>query len=474
MAFWSEYQLPLMIVAPMLAMLLLYLLRRSAHSLLQRLARSLHRLLRLAARGCQRAEQRIRLRNHEVTKALAEALMERQLERRFMRIERLVERDLDNYQKLSAQINRQLSDIGEDYEASGEVPGPAPEWIAAVEALANLEGDQRNSEVMSRILGDMHTTVQQHHRETLREHRWTVAARHKVLAGLRPQWRKLAKLLEHIDQNIEILRQRLRQVDRHMGQFELLTAGSGQGIMSSMLMRFVIALGFVSLATVAAWVNLHLLQEPLAEILNRQQIGGLPLADLMAAIHIGITLVAASLVTESLRITHLLPLAGAMTRRGRTLMMWTGITLLSLAIGLESVALLDVVAMPSGDSLSDLPALALSLVGVAIPLVVAISIIPLEYLLHTVRPVLGSCIQVLMHLSAMVLRLLAALSIDLGKLATIVYDAVIVLPLLVERTLEAKRSAAAGENPVAAQPPPPARAQNVTALRFGANQTRQD
>lgn len=466
MELWTDYALQIVVVVPMVALALLYVLRHQAHLLLLRFAKTLHRLLRLAARGCLRAEQRIRLRNHEVTKALAEALMERQLERRFLRIERLVERDLDNYQKLSMQINQQLSTVNEDYEASSLVPDPSPEWIAAVEAIAGLEGDQRNSEVMARILGDIHTTVKEHQREALREHRWTVSARHKVLAGLRPQWRKLAKLLEHVDHNIEILRQRLRQVDKHMGQFELLTAGSGQGIMSSMFMRFFIALCFVALGTAAAWVNIQLLEQPLSRILNQQMMGELTLAPALGFLHVGVTLVAAALITESLRVTHLLPLAGAMARRGRSALLWIGASLLALNIVLESTALIGI--SPEGTlAFAGVSSALLAMMAVATSLVVAVCIIPLEYLLHTVRPVIGTLAQIALHLVAMATRLLASLATDLGKAAVVVYDAVIFLPLMLERAVIAKRRelAAAGqvEEAVVAETATP---RNVTALRF--------
>lgn len=466
MELWTDYSLQIAVLGPLLGLALMYVLRHQAHAMLLRIARTMYRLLRLAARGCLRAEQRIRLRNHEVTKALAESLMERQLERRFMRIERLVERDLDNYQKLSMQINQQLSAINDDYESSSLVPDPSPEWVGAVEAIANLEGDQRNSEVMAKILGEIHNTVREHQREALREHRWTVSARHKVLAGLRPQWRKLAKLLEHVDHNIEILRQRLRQVDKHMGQFELLTAGSGQGIMSSMFMRFVIALGFVVLGAAAAWVNLQLTQQPLARVLEQQSMGELTLAPALALLHIGVTLVAAALVTESLRVTHLLPLAGAMGRRGRAALLWIGAGLLALTLVLESTALLGVSA-EGGLALGGISAALLAMMAVATSLVVAVSVVPLEYLLHTVRPVVGSLLQVCLHLLAMATRLLASLASELGRFATLVYDAIIFLPLMLEREVIRQRralqpEAIAVEAPAAQEMTP----RNVTALRL--------
>ena len=474
MTIWSDYPQLAMIATPLLALLLMYLLRAQAHALISRFARLLHSQLRLAAQACIQSGQRIRLRNHEVTKALAEALMERQLERRFMRIEQLVERDLDNYQKLAAQINRQLVAIDEDYETSSEVPDASPEWITAVEAIAGLQGTERNSEVMNKILGDIHDTVKQHQREAMREHRWTISARHKVLSGLRPQWRKLAKLLGHIDHNIDILRQRLRQVDRHMGQFEMLTAGSGQGIMSSMLMRFVIALCFVMVGLGAAWINMQLLQEPLTEIMSQRQVGGFMLAELVALLHIAITLVAATMISESLRITHFFPLIGAMTKHGRLTLIWVGSSLLLLLATIEVLALIGTSVATTATQLSGVSQWVLVVLGIVMPVMLSLIVIPLEYLLHTVRPVVGSAIQVSLHMSALLLRLTASLALNLGKFTVHCYDLAIFLPLRLEDYWRArqqgKQDSVTVEQP--AETARPEEGVNVTSLRFGASERR--
>ncbi len=475
MTVWSDYPQLAMMAAPLLALLLMYLLRNQAHALILRSSRLLHGQLRLVAQACIRSGQRMRLRNHEVIKALAEALMERQLERRFMRIEQLVERDLNNYQLLAAQINQQLLAINEDYEASSEVPDASPEWISAVDAIANLTESERNSEVMGKILADIHNTVKQHQRDAMREHRWTVSARHKVLSSLRPQWRQLSKLLEHIDHNIDILRRRLHQVDKHMGQFEMLTAGSGQGIMSSMLMRFVIALCFVMVGIGAAWVNVQLLQGPLVEVMSQRQIGGLPLAEMVALLHIGITLVAATMISESLRITHFFPLIGAMTKRGRNALIWVGSSLLLLLATIEALALLgEAPVVPMAIQLSGLSRGILVVLGIVMPVMLSLIVIPLEYLLHTVRPVFGSAIQISLHMSALVLRMFASLSLNLGRIIVHCYDVVIFLPLLIDRYWHSRQQrkqevvTTVKSTEVMTQED----AMNVTSLRFGVSDRR--
>ena len=472
--FWSNSP-TLSLIAFMLPLLLLmYFVRSHAHKLIARVTRLLHSQLRLCSRACLRSAQRIRLRNTEVTRALAESLMERQLERRFMRIEKLVERDLANYQQLSAEINRQLVTINEDYAASANVPEVSPEWVSAVETIANLQGDDCNTEVMSKILDDMHQTVQRHQREVLREHRWTVSARHKVLSRLHPRWRKLSKLLQNIDNNIDVLRQRLRQVDQHMGQFEMLTAGSGQGIMASLLMRFIYSLCFVCAGAGAAWINWQLINQPLQELLPARQLENVSLATVVAGLHIVITIVAATLISESLRITHLFPLVSAMTRRGRQAMIAIGASLLVALIGVEIMALLGASIANTATQTTGVSQVLLVVIGLIMPLVLSMVILPMEYLLHTMRPVVGGGLQILSHIAALLLRLAASFTLQAGVLLVNIYDLLIFLPLRVERELM-QRAQRSGDS-MQRQPtdnPADGEALNVTTLKFGSRNSEQ-
>jgi hypothetical protein len=469
MTFLSEYPIFSLIAVVLLVLLVMFMVRVQAHSLIHRCSRLLYNQLRLLSRASLNTAQRIRFRNHEVIKALAEALMERQMERRFMRIEKLVERDIANYQLLAAAINRQLSKIDDDYVKSALVPEISPEWVSAVEAIANLNEQQRSADVVSKILQDMHTTIQQHQRDVLREQRWTVTARHKVLSRLHPEWQKLHKLLQNIDNNIEVLRYRLRQVDQHMGQFEMLTAGSGQGIMSSMLMRFISSLCFVLVGVAAGWINWQLLHQPLTELLPSRALGDMSLAGVVAGLHIGITVIAATLITESLRITHLFPLVTAMTSRGRQSMMFIGALLLSALTFMEALALWGAPLTVASLVTVDISQALLVLLGVVMPLMLSLIMVPTEYMLHTVRPVLGSLVQQLLHVMALLFRLLASLSLHMGKLLTNVYDLVIFVPILMQRDMKNRQQRALETTSKDAPEAVSTEAEtvNVTTLKFG-------
>lgn len=440
MTVYADYPVLTLVLALPLLFLLMYLIRPHAHELISSCARLLYSQARLLSKACLRAAQRLRLRNHELTKTLVEALMERQLERRFMRIEKLVERDLANYQKLSAAINRQLVVIDEDYVDSAKVPEVSPEWVSAVDAIASLQGNERNTEVVGKILEDMHQTVQSHHRDALREHRWTVSSRHKVLTRLRPHWRKLSKMLQHIDNNIDVLRLRLRQVDQHMSQFEMLTAGSGQGVMSSMLMRFLSSSCFVLVGLGAAAINWQLLSQAAMAMMPVQElIGNVSITQVLVGLHIATTLIAATMVSEGLRITHLFPLVSAMTRRGRQAMILTGAGLLFALTTIEVLALLGSPLAATSAAMSGVSTWLLMAIGIVMPLVLALGVIPLEYMLHTVRPVAGSVLQLLLHVSGLLFRLLGSLLLHAGRLLVSCYDLVIFVPLRLEREWVARR-----------------------------------
>jgi hypothetical protein len=425
-----------------LLIILMYYLRQQSHLAISRIAQFVHRQLRLVAKFCGMAAHRIRLRNHEVMNALARELAERRLDREFMRIESLVEKDLSHYQTLAAAIYQQIHDINEDYEASANMPLEAPEWVAAVEAMARLESEERNTEVMTRILSDVHNTVKQYHKDVMREHRWTVSARHKLLGSLRPRWRKLGKLLERIGGNVEVLEYRLKRVDRQMDTFKHLRSSTEQGVMSSVFIRFTISVLFVAFGVAAMALNYELLFAPLDAVMQQRQLMGISLAAYISGLYIAMLLAAATLCFEGLRITHLLPLMAAMTQRGRYLMIAGGAALLLMLSLLEAAVVGSfagsqaTLAAMEGSSQAIMFALAL-----VTPLMLSLVIIPIEYFLHTVRPVIGVLLQSLFHGLALLLRMLGSTSVELGKLTIQLYDAIIFIPLVLARNWQQRKEA---------------------------------
>lgn len=415
--------------AALLLWMVMTLLRQPAHRLLLRLGRLAQSQFRLLARSLFTAAHRVRLRNHEVVNALARELMERRLERDFMRIEALVEKDLAHYQTLAAAINQQISDINRDFEASALTPPLPPQWIEAVDAIAGLELTAQNSDVIQRILADIHHTVKEHQREAMREHRWQVGARHRLLSNLRPHWRKLGKVLQQVGGNIESLDYRLRHIDQQMERYEALQASPEHGIMASVLVRCLVSTLFVVAGAVAASVLFVLVDKPLGQLLPLAVQQQLPLSAWFSALFLVMLLSFSALALDGLRLTHLLPLMAAMTQRGRMLLIGVAMTALvtlstlaAIGVAYYSTASNDVMAL---QSVSGAILLTLTL---ALCLLVALVVIPLEYMLYTLRPTLGVILQWSLQLSGVSCRLVSALAMQLSRVLVIVYDLIVYLP----------------------------------------------
>ena len=245
-----------------LGLTLMYFARRPAQHALLRGARLAHTQLRLGSRGLQRLAEVAAQRNQQGLRELQLELVQRQLERELQRLSAVVDRDLAGFQELQRKLNEQVATVAEDYEHSAQVPPSSPEWIAAVDAIARLPGDS-SAESVSHILNDIHATVQSQQRDAMREYRWSVTARHKILAGMRPYWRRLASLLERVETKTEGLQRRIRHIDRLMERFEALLAG-GRVSLSAIGARFLLSGVVLGLAVAVAFFNFALLARPLS------------------------------------------------------------------------------------------------------------------------------------------------------------------------------------------------------------------
>ena len=82
----------------------------------------------------------------------------------------------------------------------------------------------------------------------------------------------------------------------------------------------------------------------------------------------------------------------------------------------------------------------LASLGFMVPILLSLVVVPLEYFFYTVRPVLGSVVQVVLHVLAVLCRVLGAISQHTGRVVVSMYDVVIFLPLLAEEQWQRKAS----------------------------------
>lgn len=424
------------VLAVIITMAVMYLARERAHRMLEQLGRSGQRQLRLVAKTCVAWGAALEVRNREVMLALQNEITRRQLEWDFQRVAGAVEQDMTKFQHLERAINEHITLLGEDFERSTQVPPAAPGWIGAVDAIAKLQLDT-HPEPVGRILQDIHSSVQDQQREVMREYRWAVNARHKILADMRPLWRRLSRQTMAVGKDSRDLLARIHRVDTQMAAFRELCANRADVRVESFLARWLVALALSVAAIVIAVLNVSLLQPPLSSLLMAPASTE---ANLTAAAFTLAVMGMALLLSECARITRLLPLLDGLPRRSRTLLtVLTVVVMLTLIVGESALLASSHGALAPGWS-HPISVWGLAIVGFVVPMLLALLSPALESLLTTSRPVLMSFSIALLAIAAIFLRVTGKLWRELTSLARPVYDLIIVLPLSIEAAIAKRRA----------------------------------
>lgn len=430
----------------------LYMGRSSAHGLIETLFRSLSTGLRVGAKSLSLAETKLKARNREVLMVLGKEQAERELAREFFRINKFVERDLGGYPKLQRNVQEQITRINEDYERSGEVPPPAPEWIAAVEAVAKLHLTEKSSSLTEKILGDIHQAAEEQHRDVLQAYRQNMAERHSLLKRMAPYWRKLSNSVDQMGGHLQELVKRAQTIDNQMDRYEEISQQSDKAermLKASAMTQFSIALIVVLIAMAGAYFNFHLIAYPMSEMVDgSNRVGGVKVSDIAAMVLIFIEITMGIFLLELLHVTKLFPIIGSMDDRMRVRGIWlVGSILLLMALMEAGLAFMrDVLVAENrawradltGEAPADVSWITLAVnmgMGFILPLALTVVAIPLEYLLHTGRTVIGALLELVLRIVATSLRILSVSLRQGGRLVIYAYDLLIMLPLWLETTL---------------------------------------
>jgi hypothetical protein len=439
--FWPGFPEVVIAIWLLIGLAVLYLVRVRAHAAIERGSRAGYRFSRLAARACAALAAQVQTRNREVMLALQTEITRRQLEREFYRVAASVEQDMTKFQHLERSINEHIALLSEDFARSSQVPPAPPGWVGAVDAIAKLQAEN-NPEPVGRVLQDIHNSVQDQQREVMREYRWAVNARHKILADLRPLWRKVSKQIASVGRDSRDLLARVHRVDTQMAAFRELCANRADVRVESFLARWLVALVLTSAAVLLGILNVDLLNLPLTGLLRG---GAGPQGDLVSLTAIAYTLAvtaAALLLSECMQVSRLLPLIGGLPRPTRWLLTVVATALvMALAAG-EALLLASVTETDMSNWSPALSAWGMANVGIAVPLLLALLAPALESLLATSRPVLASAAAALLTVSAVLLRLLGRLWLELGRLSHHLYDILLFLPLALEENLQQRRALA--------------------------------
>ena len=442
---------PLFSAVVLLALLVtaLYFARGTAHQVIQALFGALSRGLRIASHSVAQAQATLAARNRAVLLAAGREAKERVLEREFARVGDTVRKDLAGYPEMHRRLSEAILRIEEDQEKAVEVPPEAPGWAQAVKVVADI--DARNAG--AKILADIHKSIVKAHEEAMNDYRRESGRRHALLRRMMPDWRLMRETLGRVNKTMQSVIERSLALDRHMEEYEAIVRGEDRAmsvLSSSSIVYFFVSAAVLAVAAAGTAINFTLIARPMAEMVGGTNfIGAFRTADIAALVIIMVEISMGLFLMESLRITRLFPVIGALTDKMRVRMIIVTFTILLTMASIEAglaymreVLLQDELATNAllrSDSTGSIVNAHLWIttaaqmgMGFILPFALVFVAIPLETFVHSARTVVGLIGIALLRAVALVLRVLASGSRHLGVLAQRVYDLPLFVPLWIE------------------------------------------
>jgi hypothetical protein len=427
----------------------LYFARPTAHKLILATGSSLHKMFRTASVSVIKAEAGLANRNREVLLAAGREAKERIVEREFDRINETVRKDLANFSALHRNLSESINRIEEDHREAVDVPPDPPGWVKAVEAVAAI--DSKDSRVgVGGVLSDIHKSLVKAHKEAMVAYHEASGKRHLLLRKMRPEWRQIQQTLSKVGKNVDSLLGRSATIDRHMQEYEDIVKGEDRAISvlsSSSLVYFFVSALVMGVAVGGATINFALIARPMAEMVGGTSlIGNFRTADIAALVIILVEISMGLFLMESLRITRLFPVIGALPDKTRVRMIWITFTILFLLASVEAglafmreVLLHDELATSAllrGDGAEVIAnnymwitTAAQMGMGFILPFALTFVAIPLETFVHSLRTVVGLLAIGVLRVTSLILRLLGSGSRYVGVLVAQLYDLPLFIPL---------------------------------------------
>jgi hypothetical protein len=313
--------------------------------------------------------------------------------------------------------------------------------------------DSREGRVgIGNVLSDIHKSLVKAHKEAMVMYHEASGKRHELLRKMRPEWRQIQQTLGKVGKNVDSLLSRSVTIDRHMQEYEDIVKGEDHAVSilsSSSLVYFFVSALVLVVALGGATINFSLIARPMAEMVGGTNlIGGFKTADIAALVIIMVEISMGLFLMESLRITRLFPVIGALPDKTRVRMIWITFTMLFLLASVEAglafmreVLLHDElatsallrgdgdVAVTTGGQYMWITTAAQMGMGFILPFALTFVAIPLETFVHSLRTVIGLIAIGILRFLSLTLRLLGSAFRYLGVLFTQLYDLPLFIPL---------------------------------------------
>jgi hypothetical protein len=403
----------------------LYFARRPFHRAVMSFSKIIYNAMRFTSASVLSAEKRLVKRNREVLMSAGLENAERIVEREFDRIGAAVTRDLESYPNVHRQLSEVITKLDEDYTESADVPPSLPNWMPIIESIAKIK--HTGDSMVANMLAEINRSLTDQHKKAIEDYRNSTASRHAILNKMMPFWRKVEKSLASISKSITNIKKRSKTVDRYMDEYEQIRSKSDRAA-----------------------------RAPMSEMVGgASYIGPYKTSDVAGLVIILVELTMGLFLMESLRITRLFPIIGAMDDKMRRRMIVITFTLLAILAGVESAlafmrdriahdmeALRQTLAGAEQVGLTNsmIPMVGQMVMGFILPFALAFVAIPLESFVTSSRTVLGALAAWLLRMFAFLLRLLGNVGFYAGRFIVNVYDLAIFPAIWLERVVLGTKS----------------------------------
>ncbi len=445
------------------AWLVLYLGRPHFHKGMRALSRLGRHPLALVARFLGAGAADIHRRNRALLQAQARADAALKVEREWARLDEIVRRDVQGFPALRETLMQQVGQWEAEFQRSGEIPQPSPEWTKAVGAVARLKAGDDG--VAERVQAGFQALVQSAQEQALRERRQVVAERHRLLTRAQLMWQTVARRLEHVDNRLAQVAESAFGIHEAVERFQALSEQApplDRAQVASAASRLLAAGLVLLVACGAAFINAHLIGAPLRWLGVAQglAVAGHPASQVAAATVVAIEVVVGIVLFDALNVTHLFGVVAGLSGRARRTAVAGAIIALVLLAALQAVlAFVRESAVPGAAikavMVPDLPlwqTVAEALLAVVLPCLMALVAIPLEAFIYALRTLSGVVLETLVRILAFAFRLAGRVVAGIASTLSAVYDLFILPPLLLERAfqygahLSAERRRGASQN----------------------------
>lgn len=465
--FWPDSVALSVLALSILVMLFLYAARKSMHGVIHSVCQLVTQSTRFLSRWLFLTAETLRARNQSVLLSHGQESASSLIEREFERVGNIIRKDLQEFPVLQRKLLEEVTHIEEDYRKCGEVPPPPPEWVDAIESVAQIKS---GGDIPRKMLEDINKSILKIHEKTVAEYRRAYEDRHKILKGMQPAWRSVDQLMGEMDKKMLTLNSNAKQIDGHMAKYEGMRTKDNKtehALTSSAFVQLAISSLVLVIALGGAFINYKLIALPMSEMVGATDYitNSLKTSDVAALVIILMEASMGLFLLESLRITQLFPKIASMDDRMRHRLMLASLIFLAILAGIESsLALMrDMLINDKASLMRDLasvttaadegwfariPMAGQMIMGFVLPFALAFVAIPLESVVHSLRTVLGVLLVQTLRGLAFVIRFIGVLFKRVAKVLELIYDIPIVIPLLVEQWVVALRNNSSSEGQV--------------------------